>query len=134
MNPKKLIQDIGNSSLSRQERMYRLLVTLGLVGLAVGIAAGAVAGENINNLLAMILALAVIFGITYFTIRYRKIQLGAVLIAFLIIYFVLPYNFLTGGGIYGGGAIWFMFGVVFVCLVVEKKIKYVSEDYPQSCL
>ena len=94
MNPKKLIQDIGNSSLSRQERMYRLLVTLGLVGLAVGIAAGAVAGENINNLLAMILALAVIFGITYFTIRYRKIQLGAVLIAFLIIYFVLPYNFL----------------------------------------
>ena len=125
MNPKKLIQDIGNSSLSRQERMYRLLVTLGLVGLAAGIAAGAVAGENINNLLAMILALAVIFGITYFTIRYRKIQLGAVLIAFLIIYFVLPYNFLTGGGIYGGGPIWFMFGVVFVCLVVEKKIKYV---------
>ena len=125
MNPKKLIQDIGNSSLSRQERMYRLLVTLGLVGLAAGIAAGAVAGENINNLLAMILALAVIFGITYFTIRYRKIQLGAVLIAFLIIYFMLPYNFLTGGGIYGGGPIWFMFGVVFVCLVVEKKIKYV---------
>ena len=68
MNPKKLIQDIGNSSLSSQERMYRLLVTLGLVGLAAGIAAGAVAGENINNLLAMILALAVIFGITYFTI------------------------------------------------------------------
>lgn len=125
MNPKKLIQAIGDCNRSRQERMYRLLVMLGLVGLAAGIIAGAVAGENLNNLIAMTLAFAFIFGTVYFTIRYNKIQLGAVIIAVLIIYFVLPFNFLTGGGIYGGGPIWFMFGVVFVCLVVEKKVKYV---------
>lgn len=125
MNPKKLIQAIWDCNRSRQERMYRLLVMLGLVGLAAGIIAGAVAGENVNNLIAMTLAFAFIFGTVYFTIRYNKIQLGAVIIAALIIYFVLPFNFLTGGGIYGGAPIWFMFGVVFVCLVVEKRIKYV---------
>lgn len=124
MNPKKLIQAIGDGSRSRQERMYLLLVTLGLLGLAAGIVSGALAGENIDNLLAMVMGFAVIFGIVFFTIRYRKIQLGAVIIAFLIIYFVLPFNFLTSGGIYGGAPIWFLFGVVFVCLVVEKKIKY----------
>ena len=105
MNPKKLIQAIGDGSRSRQERMYLLLVTLGLLGLAAGIVSGALAGENIDNLLAMVMGFAVIFGIVFFTIRYRKIQLGAVIIAFLIIYFVLPFNFLTSGGIYGGAPI-----------------------------
>ena len=125
MNLKKLLQAIGDCNRSRQERMYRLLVMFALIGLAAGIVSGVVAGENTVNLIAMTLALVVASGITYFTIRYHKIQLGAVLIASLIIFFVLPYNFLTGGAIYGGAPIWFMFGVVFVCLVVEKKIKYV---------
>lgn len=125
MNPKKLIQAIGDCNRSRQERMFRLLVMLGLIGLAAGIFSGVIAGENPYNLLAMVVAFVLLLGIVYFTIRYHKIQLGAVLIAFLIIYFVLPFNFLTSGGIYGGAPIWFMFGVVFVCLVVEKKIKYV---------
>lgn len=125
MNPKKLIQAILDCNRSRQERIFRLLVMLGLLGLAAGIVSGIVAGENINNTIAMILAFVLLFGIAYFTIRYHKIQLGAVLIAFLIIYFVLPFNFLTTGGIYGGGPIWFMLGVILVCLVVEKKIKYV---------
>lgn len=123
MSPKKMIQAIGDCSRSRQDRMFRLLVMLGLLGLAAGIVSGVIAGENINNLVAMTLAFMVIFCITAFTIRYHKIQLGAVLIAVLIICFVLPFNFLTGGGIYGGGPIWFLFGVVFVCLVVEKKNK-----------
>ena len=74
MNPKKLIQVIGDCNRSRQERMYRLLVMMGLIGLAAGIVAGAVAGENIKNLIAMLLALVFILGITYFTIRYHKIQ------------------------------------------------------------
>lgn len=125
MNPKKLIQAISDCNRSRQERMFRLLVMLGLIGLAAGIISGVVAGENPYNLLAMVVAFVLILGIVYFTIRYHKIQLGAVIVAFLIIYFVLPFNFLTSGGIYGGAPIWFMFGVVFVCLVVEKKIKYV---------
>lgn len=125
MNPKRLIHAIGDCNLSRQERMFRLLVMLELVGLAAGIIAGAVAGENIYNLLAMTIAFVVLLSIVYFTIHHHKIQLGAVIISFLIIYFVLPFNFLTSGGIYGGGPIWFMFGVVFVCLVVEKNIKYV---------
>ena len=125
MNPKELIRAIGDCNRSRQERMFRLLVMLGLFGLALGIISGVVAGENINNLIVMTIAFVLFFGIVCFTLHYRKIQLGAVIIAFLIIYFVLPFNFLTSGGIYGGAPIWFMFGVVFVCLVVENRIKYV---------
>ena len=88
MNPKELIRAIGDCNRSRQERMFRLLVMLGLFGLAIGIISGVVAGENINNIIVMTIAFALFFCIVCFTLHYRKIQLGAVIIAFLIIYFV----------------------------------------------
>lgn len=125
MNPKKLIQAILDPNRSRQERIYRLLVMIGLFGLGLSILLGTIAGENKINSVVMVLIFAIFFGIAYFTIRYQRIQLGAVLIAFIIIFLVLPINFLSTGGIYGGAPVWCMIGVVFVCLVVEHTIKYV---------
>ncbi len=124
MNPKKYISAIWDCNRSRQERMFRLLVMLGLIGLMAGTVAGVPAGGKISNLIVMMVVFVIVLGIVYYAIHYQKIQRGAVMIAFLIIYFVLPFNFLTGGGIYGGGPIWLLFGVVYVCLVVEGKIKY----------
>lgn len=124
MNPKKMIQAIRDCDRSRQERMFLLLVMLGLIGLLAGIVSGVLTGGNINIFFIMLGVLISFLGIVYYAIRCKKIQRGAVIIAFLIIYFVLPLNFFTGGGIYGGSPIWMLFGVVYVCLVVEGKIKY----------
>ena len=125
MNPKRLIQVFNNHELGLQERLFRLLVTIGLMGLAMGILVGLVLGESMANTLSLLVVFALAVAITYFSIHFHKIQIGAVLISVLLIYFALPFNFLTSGGIYGGGPIWLMFGVVFVCLVVEKKAKYI---------
>lgn len=125
MNPKRLIQVFKNHELGLQERLFRLLVTIGLMGLAMGILVGLVLGESMANTLSLLVVFALAVAITYFSIHFHKIQIGAVLISVLLIYFALPFNFLTSGGIYGGGPIWLMFGVVFVCLVVEKKAKYI---------
>ena len=125
MTPKKFIQAIRNHNLGLQERMFRLLVMIGMVGLAIAIIVGMIAGENEANTIPILLAFILFSCITCFSIHFRKIQLGAVLIACIIIYFVMPVNFLTSGRLYGGGPIWLLFGVVFVCLVVEKRIKYV---------
>ena len=125
MNPKRLIQVFNNHELGLQERLFRLLVTIGLMGLAMGILVGLVLGESMANTLSLLVVFALAVAITYFSIHFHKIQIGAVLISVLLIYFALPFNFLTSGGIYGGGPIWLMFGVVFACLVVEKKAKYI---------
>lgn len=125
MKLKKLIQAISDHNLSLQERLFRLLVLIGLIGLAAGIIGGTAAGEGKTNIIPMIIALVFLTCITYFSLRFHRIQLGAVMIAAIIIYLVLPLNFLTSGGIYGGAPIWFLFGVVYVCLVVEGKIKYI---------
>ena len=125
MGAKKMIQAISDHNRSLQERMFRLLVLIGLSGLAIGIIVGFASGENMTNVIPLVVAFLVLFCITFFSIHFRKTQIGAILIAAIIVYFVLPFNYLTSGGIYGGGPIWLLFGVVFVCLVVEQKVKYV---------
>ena len=124
MNLKKLVSLVKDTNRTRQERMYILLVLCGLFGLFCSSVIGTLMGENLTNILAMAVAFIVLLGIVYYTIRSGHIQLGAVTIAFLVIFIMLPLNFLSSGSIYGGGPIWFLFGIIFVCLVVENKIKY----------
>ena len=125
MKPKKMFGVIWDHTLELQERRFRLFVSIGLTGLAAGIAVSAISGKNITNVISLCIAFAVFLGIACLAIYYHKIHMGAVIIATIIIYFLAPFNFVTAGGIYGGAPIWFLLGVVYVCLVVEGKIKYV---------
>ena len=125
INPKEWFRAIGNQKLERQERMFRLLVTIGLCGLAIAITNGIVIGEDKSNIIPLVISFFVFAIIIYISIIYHKVQLGAVIIGALIIYLVLPFNFLTSGGIYGGAPIYLLFGLVYVCLVIEGKMRYI---------
>ncbi len=125
MNPKKMLQTIRNHNQDLQERLFRLIVLIGLCGLVIKIIAGMILGENRTNIILLVIALIIFACITWFTLRFRRIQLGAVIISTIFIFMVLPLNFLTSGGIYGGAPIWFLFGFVFVSLVITGKAKYI---------
>ena len=58
MNPKRLIQVFNNHELGLQERLFRLLVTIGLMGLAMGILVGLVLGESMANTLSLLVVFA----------------------------------------------------------------------------
>ena len=125
MRLKGWFEALRDRKLDLQERLFRLLATIGLCGLAVAIINGIVIGEDISNVLTMVIAFFILVIIIYLSIRYHRIQLGAAIIGAIIIYLILPINFLTAGGIYGGAPIYLLFGMIYVCLVVEGKIKYV---------
>jgi len=125
MNPKKMLQAIGNHKLDLQERLFRLIVLIGLCGLVIKIITGIILGEDGTNIIPLAIALIIFACIAWFTLRFRRIQLGAVIISAIFIYIVLPFNFLTSGGIYGGAPIWFLFGFVFVSLVITGKVKHI---------
>ena len=130
MNPKRFMlkkwfMAIGDRKLDLQERLFRLLVTIGLGGFAAAIINGIVIGEDKTNIIPLVIAFFVFFAIAFFTIYFHKIQLGAIIIGAIIIYLVLPFNFLTTGGILGGAPFYFIFGMVYVSLVVEGKMKYI---------
>ena len=124
-NPKGWVMAIRDRKLDLQERLFRLLVTIGLGGLAVAIINGIVIGEDETNIIPLVIAFFVFFAIVCFSIHFHKIQLGAIIIGAIIIYLVLPFNFLTTGGIFGGAPIYLIFGMVYVSLVVEGKVKYI---------
>ena len=53
-SPKEWFMAIGDRKLDLQERLFRLLVTIGLVGLAVAITNGIVIGEDKTNIIPMV--------------------------------------------------------------------------------
>lgn len=123
-NLKKIIQPIRDSNVSLQERLFRLLTLIGLIGMAFAVLMGVAAGEGLANNIGMALGFLILFVIVYFSTKYRRIQTGAVIIGGLLLYVVTPFNFLTTGGPYGGAASWCILAVVFVALLVENKVKY----------
>ncbi len=125
MNPKKALQAIGNHNLDLQERLFRLIVLIGFCGLVIKLIAGIISGEDSRNMIPLVITLIIFACITWFTLRSQRIQLGAVMISAIFIYIALPLNFLTSGGVYGGAPIWFLFGFVFVSLVITGKAKYI---------
>lgn len=125
MNPKKLFEELKDSNMSRQERLFRVIALLGRIGLSVSIIAELLVGKNVNNIIVMIVGLVLFTGLTYYSVRRQRIQFGAAFLGVIMLYFILPFNFLTGGGINGGAHIWFLAVFVYICLVVDGKTKYV---------
>lgn len=125
MNPRKMFRVVWDQTLELQERRFRLFVSIGLAGLAAGIAVSAISEKSRINVITLCIAFLIFAGIAWYAIHYHKIHTGAVIIAAIIIYFLAPFNFVTAGGIHGGAPIWFLLGVMYVCLVVQGKIRYV---------
>ena len=124
MGVKDFFQAIRDRELSLQERLFRLVVMLGLCGMVVAVINAFISGGKIGSILLLV-ATIVFFSIVYYcSIHFHRIQSGAVIIAVFLIFLVMPTIFLSVGGFYGGGSLWLLFGMVYVCLVVEGKIKY----------
>ena len=123
--PKKLFDLFNAPSLSLQERLFRLMMSIGLMAIGIGIISGLISGEDASSTLTLTAAFLIFGLITYIAIRFHRIQFGAIVTGVLILFVVMPFNFFTTGGIYGGASCWFLLGIVYVCLLIEKRIKVV---------
>ena len=70
MNLKKIIEPIGDSNVTLQERLFRLLTLIGLVGMGIAVFMGIAAGESTLNNIGMVLGFILFFGSIF--IRYRR--------------------------------------------------------------
>ncbi len=122
---KRIRAVLGDQSHSLQERLFRLITTIGLCGLLLGLVVGILNNESLFNQIVILAVTVILAAIAYFSLRTGRIEAGAVIISALVMFIVLPLNFLTAGGIYGGAPIWFILGFVLAMIVVEGRIKYV---------
>ena len=121
---KELIRSIEDRNLDMQERLFRLLVSLGLCGLAAGIVYSVLLGEDIISIGVLSVAFLFFVSMFFFALRFGKTQTVATIVGFVLIFVMLPFTFMSSGGIYSGMPIWFLFGFVFVSLVVEGRARY----------
>ena len=117
------IDSLMDINLTLQERMFRLLVSVGLIALSTAVLSALFLEQNIPGALIYGSSGVIIYLIARFSIRRSKIVTGVHLIVSAIIFIVLPIGFFTGGGVYGGAPIWFMFCFVYISLMTTGRLR-----------
>ncbi len=73
------------------------------------------------QIIAIALAIVVLF-ISFYVANIRnRVDIGACLMVMVVTLVLFPIMFYTGGGIYGGMGYWFVLGILFNFLMLEKK-------------
>ncbi|WP_049945866.1 DegV family protein [Butyrivibrio sp. LC3010] len=121
----RLFNVANDRNKTLQERIFSVIPAIGLLAMFLLIFIGIIVQDDIVNTIIIAAFLLVFSIIVTLTIKKRKVQTGATIIAAVLILFILPAAFIFGGGIYGGSPVWFVFGFAYVGMTVEGKRKYV---------
>ncbi|WP_029230829.1 DegV family protein [Butyrivibrio sp. VCB2006] len=119
------ILNILNSERNIRARIFILLTIIGVAAMLLSVAVDVVFGENLIEIITLILTTVLAPLITYFAIKKDKIQLGAAVLASGVVFVVVPVAFLFGGGLTGGGIIWYCFAYLYIGLILEGKLRAV---------
>ena len=123
MSIRKLIKDIRFAVKDPQrdfsERVFLILTIISEVTVFIGLVGDIVTGENIKEIIAISVVLVAVPLITITCMYRNKIMLAIRLIIAGLLLFALPALFFFGGGVEGGGVIWFVFAFLYVGLVIS---------------
>ncbi len=118
----KLIQIINGNDCELRERMLRAIILVGGLVTIAGIFEILIIMKMNKYLLPLLILLLIVMGISVFiTLKYRKYNIGAVLIGVVIVVMVFPLMFFLSGGIEGGATVWLSLGIIYLFLMFEGK-------------
>lgn len=120
---KKAIKYLQNQEIELRVRMLFFLEYVVLFATIVGTIVMAVFSKGIFVLIPNFIMF--FFSLTglYLSHVKKKYDAAAILIVIGGDYFALPYMFFTSGGNKSGMPIWFIFGLVFTCMMMRGKLK-----------
>ncbi len=108
-----------------QDRLFILLTTIALSGMLIAFVTGICIGESLESNLSVGLGFCFFCPLVYFAYKYRRINLAANIIACVLVFIFFPAIFFSSGGIYGGSPIWFVFGVLYIGMILRGKVRIV---------
>ena len=124
MRFKKWISGLFDQNKDAHERILILLTIVAMSALFIITVVGAVIGESKADLIILGGAFVVFGLIAFLAFHFNKVQLCATIVAAILVFVVMPVTFITGGGIYGGSPVWFIFCAVFVCMIISGKRRF----------
>ncbi|MBO6015455.1 MAG: hypothetical protein J6P60_02570, partial [Lachnospiraceae bacterium] len=85
MKPKKLFRNLYDQKRDIQDRLFILLSGVALVALLATILLGIMIGESKEDIMVLLVSWVAFFLLTYLSVKFSRVQLGANLIAVVII-------------------------------------------------
>jgi len=113
---KKWFEIITDHRISLRERMFRLASGACMIALTFTLPMG----RSLVNILLLMMGLTVIALTVKFSIRTRRIETGATVIAVLLLT-LFPITFFSAGGFYSGVPEWFVLCFIYVCITLQGK-------------
>ncbi|MDE6055256.1 MAG: hypothetical protein K2G55_16210, partial [Lachnospiraceae bacterium] len=97
---RKYFKRIMDQKADLQERMFRLIATIGVMSLTLMLVCKLLIGETIINLVMLAFFIACTTAIGVISVKKDHVNAGSVIVAVLLLLF-LPVNFVISGGMYG---------------------------------
>ena len=118
-------RNILDSGKSVRAKIFILLTIIGMISLIFALIADIVLRENAGEIIALLITVIFAPVVTYLAVKYDKVQFGASVVASFVVLFVIPTVFCFGGGLTGGGLIWFVFAYLYIGIILEGKFRIV---------
>lgn len=116
---------MNNPEVPAEERLFMLLASIALTGLAATILTGVVIGENLESQIASISAFLVFLVMAWAGYRFNKINVMSIIVAVILIFIFQPLNFFTSGAVHGGAVMWDLFYTTYICMILRGRIRFI---------
>lgn len=118
---KKLFETIYGRDYELRERIFRMLILVGICLAGMGIIKCIIL-MDVHIIVIPLFVLLIVMGIVFLaTFKYRKINFASSIVGFLIILAVFSAMFFLSGGLEGGSVLWFSLGIFYIFLMFSGK-------------
>lgn len=118
---KNVLEAIRDTNRKTSERIFILLTLLAVSVGAAALAGDLITGENINEIIVLIGTVLFVPAITFICLHKNRMDIAIRLVVLGIVFVILPTIFFFGGGIEGGGVLWFIFAFLYIGLVLSGR-------------
>ncbi|WP_300862818.1 DegV family protein [uncultured Oscillibacter sp.] len=113
---KKWFEIVSDHRISLRERMFRIVTGVCMIAITFTLPMG----RSIWNILIMVASLVLMAVIVKASIRRKRVQTGATVIAVLLLS-LFPITFFSAGGFYSGVPEWFVLCFIYVCITLQGR-------------
>ena len=108
-----------------KERTIVYTTLIGVVSVFIVLLGNILIGENMVEIVVLVLTLILSPTISFLCIRLKKVDLGAFLIIAWVVFLILPVAYFYGGGLTGCVTSWFIFSYLYIGLILSGKTRNV---------
>ncbi len=119
----RIRKSLRDPTRSFKDRVFILLTLVTCIVAVIALAEDIYIGENIVEIIALILTVTCIPAVTLIAIRKNKVNVAVRIVVIAVVFVLLPVIFFFGGGLYGGGVIWIIFAYLYTGLVLSGAWK-----------